>query len=260
MKLTAAAADVVRRPPPGVVILLYHRVGGGSNTAVDLTAHAFDEQMAYLARTQRVVSLADALGVLRGEQPGPCVAVTFDDGTADLAEVALPILVRHQIPATWYVATSFVDEQQPFPDAGVPLSWAALRDACSTGLVSVGSHTHRHRLLDRASEAEVADELARSISSIGDNLGTAPEDFAYPKALLGSPAAQAAVAASFRSAALSGTRANVVGQTDVHRLARSPIQVGDGRVWFERKVAGGMGFEDALRHVANRRRYAGSST
>ena len=126
--------------------------------------------------------------------------------------------------------------------------------------LEVGSHTHRHRLLDRAPEADVVDELDRSIGSIGDNLGAAPSDFAYPKALLGSTAAQTAVRGRFRSAALAGTRANVARQTDVYRLARSPIQINDGRVWFERKVAGGMSFEHTLREVMNRLRYARAST
>jgi hypothetical protein len=31
-------------------------------------------------------------------------------------------------------------------------------------------------------------------------------------------------------------------------------------VWFRRKLAGGLGLEDALRETANRRRYAGRTT
>jgi peptidoglycan/xylan/chitin deacetylase (PgdA/CDA1 family) len=259
VKVVAGAADLVRRPATGVVILLYHRVGGGTTSSVDLPAEMFDDQMAALAATAKVVSLGEALGELQRVPDGARVAVTFDDGTADLVDVALPILVRYQIPATWYLATSFIDEQHPF-ESGPPLTWSAVRDACSTGLVSIGSHTHRHLLLDRAPEAEVVDELDRSIGSIGDNLGAAPLDFAYPKALLGSAAAQRAVQSRFRSAALAGTRANVAGNTDLYQLARSPIQINDGRVWFDRKVAGGMSFEHTMRNVVNRLRYAKAST
>jgi len=259
IKVVAGAADLVRRPSTGVVILLYHRVGAGTDSSVDLPAEVLDAQMAALAATGNVVSLGDALDALGRERNGARIAVTFDDGTADLVDHALPILERHRIPSTWYVATSFIDEQRPF-DTGPPLTWSAVRDACSTGLVSIGSHTHRHRLLDRAPEADVVDELDRSIGSIGDNLGTAPCDFAYPKALLGSASAQAAVQSRFRSAALAGTRANVAGNTDMYRLARSPIQVNDGRVWFERKVAGGMAFEHTLREAVNRVRYARATT
>jgi peptidoglycan/xylan/chitin deacetylase (PgdA/CDA1 family) len=227
-----------------------------------LPAGLFEEQMSMLAG--HACSLSDALGVLAGSadaDPGPpAVVVTFDDGTADLVDIALPILERHQIPATFYIATAFIDEQRPFPDDGTPVSWAGLRDAVATGLVSIGSHTHRHLLLDRASTDEVGDELSRSIDCIGEQIGQAPTDFAYPKAVLGSQAAQRAVRERFRSAALAGTRANVVGQTDVYRLARSPIQTHDGMVWFRRKAAGGMGFEDSLRDTLNRRRYARAKT
>ena len=260
VKAAAGLADVVRRPSTGVVILLYHRVGARSPTSVDLPAALFEEHMASLRAHHDVVTLEDALGALRGERPGPCVAVTFDDGTADLVEVALPILQRHGIPSTWYIATEFVDEQRPFADDGTPLTWSALREATSTGLVSVGSHTHRHRLLDRATGPEIDDELTRSIDLIAEQLGRPPLDFAYPKALRGSAAAEVAVKARFRSAALAGTHANVVGQTDPYRLARSPIQVSDQHLWFRRKVRGGMGLEDDLRRLVNRRRYVGATT
>ena len=53
----------------------------------------------------------------------------------------------------------------------------------------------------------------------------------------------------FRSAALAGTRVNPFGKTDPYRLARSPIQVSDGMQFFERKLAGGMAFEDSLRRA-----------
>jgi peptidoglycan/xylan/chitin deacetylase (PgdA/CDA1 family) len=188
------------------------------------------------------------------------VTVTFDDGTTDFAEVALPVLVAHQVPVTIYVATDFVDRGAPFPNDGTPLSWAALRDAAATGLVDVGSHTHGHALLDRLPTREIDDQLDRSVDLIGEHVGARPLHFAYPKAVIGSAAADAAVRARFASAAIAGTRVNRYGVTDPYRLARSPIQVSDGMRWFRRKAAGGLGFEDTVRRVVNRRRYAGATT
>jgi peptidoglycan/xylan/chitin deacetylase (PgdA/CDA1 family) len=161
---------------------------------------------------------------------------------------------------TLYVATSFIEQRREFPDHGRPLSWSALRDAHATGLVEVGSHTHTHALLDRLPDADVDHELDRSTTLIADRIGARAEHFAYPKAVPGSPAADAAVRARFASAALAGCRANVPRVTDVHRLARSPVQKSDGMRWFARKVQGGMGFEDVLRSKLNRRRYAGATT
>jgi peptidoglycan/xylan/chitin deacetylase (PgdA/CDA1 family) len=268
VKGAAAAADLVRPRRRSVVVLLYHRVGERTRSEVDLPVELFEAQLEALAGTGRVASLDACLDALdRSEPPGAGgpdagdpVAVTFDDGTADFVDVVLPLLARYRLPVTLYVATAFVDEGRAFPGDGVPASWAALRDARSTGLVTVGSHTHRHALLDRLPAREVADELDRSRELIGQHLGVDPEHFAYPKAVPGSAAADAAVRSRFRSAALAGTRPNVYGHTDRHRLARSPIQRADGMHWFRRKVDGGMGLEDRLRTLANRRRYAGATT
>jgi peptidoglycan/xylan/chitin deacetylase (PgdA/CDA1 family) len=246
----------------GAVVLIYHRVGERSPLEVDLATAEFDRQIASLAADGRVVALGDAIETMRSGPPPSTdlVVVTFDDGTADFADTVLPILVAHHIPVTLYLATAFVEEQRPFPDDGQPLSWAALRDACSTGLVDVGSHTHTHAVLDRIPDDRIADELDRSKQLIEDRLARPCLDFAYPKALPPSRVAAAAVRDRFRSAALAGTRPNRSGKTDVYRLARSPIQRSDGMKYFERKVAGGMGLEDALRRLANRWRYRGVET
>jgi peptidoglycan/xylan/chitin deacetylase (PgdA/CDA1 family) len=263
VKATSAAVDAVRRPAHGVVVLIYHRVGAGSGLEVDLPEDLFEEQMSRLAASGRVVALGTALDLLDTASPpaGPApVVLTFDDGTAGFVDRAVPILARHGLPATLYAATAFIDEGRSFPDEGRPVSWQGLADACASGLVDVGSHTHRHRLLDRLADDAVADELDRSIELIGAHLGRPPLDFAYPKAVPGSPVADRAVRARFRSAALAGTRPNPFGATDPHALARSPVQRSDGLRWFERKAAGGMALEDSLRRRLNQRRYASATT
>ncbi len=259
LKPVSAAVDRVRPPTPGVTILIYHRVGAGTTSQVDLDPALFDEQMAELAESGRLMTLDDAVDLLRsGQQPDSApVVVTFDDGTADLIDVALPILERHRVPITLYLATAAVEDGVGFwSPQDSPLTWGAVSEAVSTGLVSVGSHTHTHALLDRLDPAQIAGELERSIDVIGQHLGVEARHFAYPKALAPSAAADSAVRARFESAALAGTRANPYVGSDVHLLARSPIQQSDAMRWFRHKMNGGMGLEDRLRQRINRRRYA----
>src|SRR4051794_29791726 len=120
VKAAAAGADALRSPKPGVVVLLYHRVGGTTDSAVDLPVALFEEQMSEIAT--RATSLDAALEELSGQSPPTArdIVVTFDDGTADFAEVALPILTRHRVPAVVYVATDFIERQIPFPGAATP--------------------------------------------------------------------------------------------------------------------------------------------
>jgi peptidoglycan/xylan/chitin deacetylase (PgdA/CDA1 family) len=261
IKVTSAAVDTLRRPEPGLVVLIYHRVGQRTSVEVDLPTSLFAEQMAALTAETELVTLTDGIQRLAdASSPSPMVAVTFDDGTADFADVAVPVLVEHQVPVTLYVATEFVDERRDFPDDGVPLSWSALADAVSTGVVDVGSHTHAHALLDRLAPDRVDAELDRSIELIGEHLGVRAAHFAYPKAVMGSAAADRAVRERFASAALAGGLANRPGRTDAHRLARTPVQVSDGERWFRRKARGGLALEETIRAVVNRRRYSDATT
>src|ERR1700704_5157300 len=93
-KGTAAAADAVRRPR-GLVVLIYHRVGGHTPVSVDLPRPLFAEQLAALAAGWAPTTLDAAASLLSGPAapPGPPpVCLTFDDGTADFVDEALPEL------------------------------------------------------------------------------------------------------------------------------------------------------------------------
>ena len=263
IKRASALSDRVIAPPVGITVLIYHRVGGGTSSDVDLTPESFDRQMAHLTEHHEVIHLDEAvrrLGNTSGDRPheagtdAPAVVITIDDGTADLTDTLLPILDKHRLPATAYIATRFIDEAVDFPWEAPPTSWAALRDAKSS-LVTIASHTHNHLLLDRAEPAEIDDDLDRSIELIHSQLGDAPRHFAYPKALVGSAAAEIAVRRRFTSAAVASSRVNVAGRADVHRLRRTPIQRSDGFEHFVLKAAGGHRLDGQLRAVSATLRY-----
>lgn len=259
-KSAAVGFDVVRPPTPGVLFLTYHRVGSGAAQELDVPAGVFDAQMAHLARTGRAVSIDVALQrsatpvVPSGPDP---VVVTFDDGTVDFIDHAVPALVRHGVPAVMYIATDFIERQRPFPYDGAPLSWSALAEAVSTGLVTVGSHTHTHAVMDHLGPDQAEDELRRSIQLIEDRLGVPAWHFAYPKGVAPGAEVEAVVRHHFRSAALCNSGTNPYGATDPHRLERTPIQRSDHGVFFRRKLDHGLRLEGELRRRLNERRYAG---
>ena len=119
LRQAAALKDRVRPPKPGTAVLLYHRVGARTSMSADLPRARFADQMAKIA--ERAVTLDDALTGLEGPTPEPeSVVVTFDDGTADVIEVALPVCVEHGVPMLLYLATRFVEDQIDFPSEGRP--------------------------------------------------------------------------------------------------------------------------------------------
>lgn len=259
LKAGSHLVDRVVAPAPGIVVLIYHRVGHGSGGEMDLDPGAFRAQLEWLRDTIGVISLDDVVSRVSGSTPvQPAVALTFDDGTDDWHRVIAPILHDVGVPGTFYVATSFIEHQEALPGGGRPATWSGLAELAATGLATFGSHTHHHVLLDRLEPTAIAAELDRSVDLIGERLGVEARHFCYPKALEPSAAADAEVRRRFDSAVLAGTRANTVG-ADPYRLARSPVQRSDGRRSFEAKAHGGLGTEDRIRVMLNRRRYRGAT-
>lgn len=254
LKRTSLRLDGILRPRAGISVLIYHRVGADSVSPVDLDTDEFARQMEMIAATEAALTLDAALDRLDAGDSRPGIVVTFDDGTRDFTEFAVPIMVAHGIPALLYAETGPISSGQDNASGLRPTSWSALRDAVSTGLVEIGSHTHTHRLLHTIDEPTAVDELDRSISEISENIGRPPRHFAYPKAVLGHATAERLVRERFRSAALGHGGTNVPG-CNVFRLARTPIQRTDTPQMVSSKLRGGMRFEGAVRSAASRWRY-----
>ena len=233
VKSTVLPFGVSGRPRPGdLVVLLYHRVGEGDRE-IDHPAATFERQMAYLAARGGTGTLDRALG--GDDRVG--VVVTVDDGYRDFHDHVLPVLVRHRVPALLYLATGLVEgEGTRGRNEPARLTWSQLREAVASGFVEVGAHTHSHRDLSRVSEAVADEEMRRCKDLIEDRLGVACRHFAYPWAVAG-PAADQAARRLFDSAAL-GWQTNRAGRLDPHRLGRTPVLRNDGLAFFRAKVHG----------------------
>ncbi len=99
------------------VVLLYHRVGGAGPDPhrINLGLAAFEQQMTWLASDCAVLPLRELVdGANRRTLPDRAVALTFDDGYLDTLTNAMPILSRHGLPATCFVATEGLDGTHVF--------------------------------------------------------------------------------------------------------------------------------------------------
>jgi peptidoglycan/xylan/chitin deacetylase (PgdA/CDA1 family) len=102
-------------------VLTYHRFalpdGAGvfDEGVADTTLETFERQMSLLKRWFNVLPLEDLFQFRTGRPlpPNP-VFVTFDDGYKDGFDIALPILKRYGIRATFFVATDYVDQRRLF--------------------------------------------------------------------------------------------------------------------------------------------------
>lgn len=95
-----------------LVVLNYHQVPEQPDplrpTQVDRSV--FREQVNTLRRYFHVIGLAEGIDAMRNNDlPSRAVAITFDDGYRDNHDVALDELVSARCPATFFIATDYLD-------------------------------------------------------------------------------------------------------------------------------------------------------
>jgi peptidoglycan/xylan/chitin deacetylase (PgdA/CDA1 family) len=137
-------------------ILTFHRVLPAPDPILHdvIDAATFEEHMAILKREFNVLPLGEACARLaRGGLPARAVCITFDDGYANNEQIALPILMRVGLPATFFVATGFLDGGSMFNDDVIEVVRTApdgAHDLAALGLpvCTLGDATSRRSAID----------------------------------------------------------------------------------------------------------------
>ncbi len=135
----------------GLSILIYHRVLPQKDPLFpgEVDRAEFSSQMALLKSRFNVLPLAEAVQrAKRGSLPARAAAITFDDGYADNADVALPVLQEHGLHATFFVASGFLDGGRMWNDSVIELVRRAPDGVLDASTLGLGTHA-LHSLADR---------------------------------------------------------------------------------------------------------------
>lgn len=173
-----------------VMVVFYHRVADHTPNARTVTNRRFERQIRWIRARFDIIALAEAQRRIRsGENRRPAVCITFDDGYADNCDSALPMLIAERIPFTYFVTSSHLLDQRPFPHdeaAGQPLtvnSVDQLLRLVDAG-VEIGAHTRTHADLGRVDDAvELHQEVVNCRQELQSALGCPIRYFAFPYGL-----------------------------------------------------------------------------
>lgn len=112
----------------------------------------------------------------------------------------------------------------PMPDIYRPLDWTQVRALAGSGLITIGAHTHTHRIIGRCTKEETIDEEIRACRQlIASGAGVEPEIFAYPNGQPGDHDERtraALVRHGFKVAVTTEPGFNAPGQSDLLALHR----------------------------------------
>jgi peptidoglycan/xylan/chitin deacetylase (PgdA/CDA1 family) len=233
-------------------ILTYHSLDD-SGSVISVAPQLFARQMELLASSGvRVVRLSE----LRGAS-SPALALTFDDGFQNFADVAAPELARHGFPATVFLVTDYCGGKNNWPSQrpSIPIlplmGWSTIAELSGAG-IDFGAHTATHPDLAQLDDAAAREEILRSKRRAEDATGKAVASFAYP---YGSMPAAARQVVGQNFAFGCSTRLGFVGansprvaleRLDVYYLRRLSLF----KNLFSAPVGWYLGFRGALREWA----------
>ncbi len=171
--------------PDHAVVLIYHHVDEGTPASTSLSPELFGEHLDYLVKNgYRALPLAALVDSLRvgGTIPDKTVALTFDDGYTSVYTEAFPRLRKLGWPFTVFVCPDAVDHGR-----GPVLTWDQLREMAAAG-ATVANHGKFHEHLQRRGDGEsdnawrarVHADLLDAQKRIAEEMGSAPDLFAYP--------------------------------------------------------------------------------
>ena len=99
------------------VVLMYHRVADLETDPWELAVSPvnFEAQIDYLTRKYKILKAEElAMQLKAGKLTADSICITFDDGYKDNVEAAMPILEKYNCPATFFIATKYLIDQQPY--------------------------------------------------------------------------------------------------------------------------------------------------
>lgn len=143
-------------------VLIFHRVLAEPDPLFpgEPDAVRFQAQMRWIKSWFNVLPLPEAIARLRADRlPPRAAAITFDDGYADNFTIALPILRQAGLPATFFIATGYLDGGRMWNDTVVEVVRGAEGPELDLMHFKLGRYSVRTLQERRRSLAQLLDEL-----------------------------------------------------------------------------------------------------
>lgn len=216
-------------------VLTYHDFGSSQEVATGFTTPIsnFLDQMTLLAENHTVQAMG-SLKVNPAPEGDADICISIDDGFQSAISLAVPVLQKFQLPATFFVSTNYLGRKGY-------LNEVDLRELCDLGF-EIGSHGCSHTSITSLSSDQGMNELCESKRALEDITGQVIEYFAYPygtirdfNELTDIQLAQAGYLAAFTS------QHGSIGLNEHRfRLPRIKVDGGDSISIFREAVTGGL--------------------
>ena len=158
----------------GVIALMYHRFDENKYPSTNIKSEIFIEQLKLINETKmEFITFKKFDEIIKTNIDKNYILLTIDDGFESFYSNAWPVLKKRKIPFILFVSTREVGKNGY-------MTWEQIKEIESSGLATIGNHSHTHEYLIDWEEKKIRDDLEKSIKIFKKELGYSPKLFSYP--------------------------------------------------------------------------------
>ena len=225
-------------------VLVYHKVDDKVEWGLTrVNPKAFRRQIKILqAGNYKFVTISKLRNTLESDK---VVAITFDDAYRSAYTHAYPVLKELNAPATIYVITDYVGEENRW-DLNVGnitfqhISWEELKELKENGW-EIGSHTLSHRDMRKLDLEELKKEFSGSKEMLESKLNITVKSISFPFGKFGLREIETAKAIGYTSGAVFYPLFNrFKGEHELFIVKRLGVYLWDTKTFFKFKISSGI--------------------
>ena len=161
-------------------ILMYHHISTEEGNGLTISVKNLEKQFKHLSengyRSYHFRELLDLKELPKGKN----IAITFDDCYVSQMELALPLLKKYKLKATFFAPLDFLGKTDSWNTSSLEIMNVEHLKSLDPKIVELGFHSYYHKKYTDLSNAEIDEDTRRSIEFVSEiQLSFAPV-LAYP--------------------------------------------------------------------------------
>jgi peptidoglycan/xylan/chitin deacetylase (PgdA/CDA1 family) len=161
-------------------ILMYHDVSLSRSEALTISVEKLEEQFAYLSENGFQTYHCKELMELSELPSKKNIVITFDDAYVNQMELAIPLLEKYKLKATFFVPLNYLGKTDEWYTSKVAIMTPEQLHLLDPSTVELAFHSFYHKMYNELSTAEIEEDLELCLKSVAENHFPFVAAMAYP--------------------------------------------------------------------------------
>jgi len=159
---------------------MYHKISATTSEGLTISTEKLKRQFQFLAeqdfRTYHLSELAD-LSILPKKKN---IVITFDDGYVSQLELALPLLQKYNLKATFFIPLQYLGKEDVWNAETEPIMDTESLRSLDPTLIELAYHSYAHQKYTHLTPAAIEADTQKAFATASENALPLGSFLAYP--------------------------------------------------------------------------------